>query len=87
MEEMYGVLSSHLPAKLITPFKIRDYTSENSVGWLASIQFASAVNTGHLSDVHGLVTVQIDNDACKFTVVDIGTLLGLAHLILEAELR
>jgi len=51
---------------------------------LVGIQFANAVNSGHLSKVHGLVTVQIKEDASVFTVVDIGTILGLAHMILEA---
>jgi hypothetical protein len=47
----------------------------------------TAVNSGRLSDVHGLVTVQLREDAREFTVVDIGTILGLAHLIPETDRR
>jgi len=85
MEEMYSALRGRLPAKLFALFKIRDYGSENSVCRLAGIQFVSAVNSGGLSDVPGLVTVQITEDASVFTTVDIGTILGLAHQIAEAE--
>jgi len=49
MEEMYGTLRGHLPAKLVALFKIRDHRSENSVIRLASIPFVSAVNSGRLS--------------------------------------
>jgi len=87
MEQMYGVLRGRLSAKLVALFKIRDYRYENSVGRLAGVQFASAGNSGPLSDVHDLVTVQIKEDASVFTVVDIGRILGLAHLIPEAERR
>jgi len=45
------------------------------------------VNSGRISDVHSLVTVQIKEDAWEFTVVDIGTSLGLAHLIPEGDRR
>jgi len=85
MEEMYGALRGRLPSKLVALFKIRDYTSENSVRQLAGVQLASAVNSGHLSDVPGLGTVQIKEDASVFTVVDIWTIFGLAHLIQEVE--
>jgi len=52
---------------------------------LAGVQFVSAVNSGRISDVHSLVTVQMKEDAREFTAVDIGTILGLAHLIPEGE--
>ena len=86
-EEMYGGLRGHLPARLIALFKIRDYSYTDAVRCLASIQFMSAVNSGRLSDIHGLVTVQMKEDARVFTVVDMGTILGLAHLIPEGDRR
>ena len=45
------------------------------------------VTSGHLSDVHGLVTVQMREDTRGFTIVDIGTILGLAHLVPEDDRR
>ena len=84
---MYGALRGRLPAKLMALFKIRDYISEGGVRRLASIQMLSAVNVGRPSDVHGLVTVQQREEAWEFTIVDIGTILGLAHLIPEADRR
>jgi len=54
---------------------------------LPGVQFASAVNSGRISDIHSLVTVQMKEDAREFTVVDIGTILGLAHLIPEGDRR
>ena len=39
------------------------------------------VNSGCASDVQGLVTVQKREDARVFTIVDIGTILTLTHLI------
>jgi len=41
----------------------------------------TSVNSGGISDQHGLVTVQMRQDAGVFTIVDIRTILGLAHLI------
>jgi len=86
-EDMYGALRGPLPAKLIAFFKIRDYRCEDRVRRLAGVQFVSAVNSGRLSDVYSLVTVQMKEDARQFTVVDIGTILGLAHLIPEGDRR
>ena len=54
---------------------------------LAGIQFTSAVNSELLSDVHYLVRIQKKEDASVFTIVDIGRILGLAHLIPETERR
>jgi len=45
------------------------------------------VNSGRLSDLHGLVTVQVREDMRGFTIEDIGTILGLAHLIPEDDRR
>ena len=86
-EEMYGALRGRLPAKLVALFKIRDYTCENAVRRVAAVRMLSAVNSGFQSDIHGLVTVQMREDAREFTIVDIGTIHGLAHLIPEGERR
>jgi len=85
-EEMYGALRGRLPAKLVALFKIRDY-AQDAVRRLAGVQMLNPVNSGWPSDVHGLVTVQLREDAREFTLVDIGTILGLAHLIPEGERR
>jgi len=79
-EEMYDVLKSHLPAKLVVLFKIRDYP-QNTERRLAGIQMLSPVNSGRPSDIHSLVTVQQTEHAREFTFVDIETILSLAHLI------
>ena len=86
-EEMYGALRGRLPAKLIALLKIRDPRSEDTVRRVASVQLLTLVNSGHLSDLHGLVTVQMREDTRGFTIVDIGTILGLAHLIPEKDRR
>ena len=86
-EEMYGALKGRLPAKLVALFKIRDYTCWDTVRRLASVQMLMAVNSRRLSDIHGLITVQLREDARAFTVVDIGTILGLADLIPETDRR
>ena len=82
---MYGVLRGCLPAKLVALFKIRDFTCENAVRRVAAVRMLSAVNSGFPSDIHGLVTVQMRADAREFTIVDIGTIHGLAHLMSEGE--
>jgi len=86
-EEMYGALRGCLPAKLVALFKIRDYTCENAVRWVATLRMLSAVNSGFPLDIHGLVTVQMWENAREFTIVDVGTIHGLAHLIPEGERR
>jgi len=58
-EDMYGALRGGLPAKLIALFKIRDYRCEDRVRRRAGIQFMSAVNSGLISNIHSLVTVQM----------------------------
>ena len=84
---MYGALRGCLPAKLLALFKIPNPTCDGTVRRLASVQMLSPVNSRRASDVHGLVTVQQREDAREFTIVDIGTILGLAHLIPEADRR
>jgi len=87
MKDTYGALLGRPPAKLIVLLKIRDYRCEDGVRHLAGVQFVSPVNSGRISDVHSLVTVQMKEAAREFTVVDIGTILGLAHLIPEGDRR
>jgi len=45
------------------------------------------VNSGCLSDQHGLITVQMREEAPGFNIVDIGTILGLVLLIQEEDRR
>jgi len=84
---MCGALRGRLPAKLLALLKIRDPRSENTVRQVAGVQLLTPVNSGHLSDLHGVVTVQMREDTRGFTIVDIGTILGLAHLIPEEDRR
>jgi len=83
MEEMYGALRGFLSAKLVALLKIRDYRCNNTdtVHQLAGVQMLTPVNSGRLLDQPGLVAGQMREDAQGFTIVDIGTILGLAHLI------
>jgi len=84
-EDMDVALRDRLPPKLVALFKIRDPRCAHRVRRLAGVQFVSAVNSGRISDLHSDVTVQMKKDAREFTVVDIGTILGLAHLIPEGD--
>ena len=84
---MYGALRGHVLAKLLALFKIWNLTCDGTVRRLGSTQVLSPVNSGRASDIHGLVTVQQREDAREFTIVDVGTILGLAHLIPEADRR
>jgi len=86
-EEMYGALRGRLLAKLVALLKITDYRSDDSVRRFAAVQMLTPLNSGRLSDQHGLVTVQMREDAGGFTIVDIGTMLGLPHLIQEEDRR
>ena len=61
-EEMYGALRGRLPAKLVALCKIRDYTCGNAVRRVPAVQMLSAVNSGFVSGIHGLVTVQMRED-------------------------
>ena len=76
-----------LSAKLLALFKIRNPTCDGTVRRLASVPMLSSVNSVRVSDVHGLVTVQPREDAPEFTIVDVGTILDVAHLIPEADQR
>jgi len=84
---MYGALRGRLPAKLVALMQVRDPRSVDTVHRVAGVQFLTPVNSGRLSDLHGLVTVQMREDMRGFTIVDIGTILGLAHLIPEEDRR
>jgi len=83
-EEIYGPLRGCLLAKLVALFKIKD-CSQDTVRRLAGVRMLSPVNSGRPSDLHSLVTVQLREDALEFTLVDIGTILGLDHLIPEGD--
>jgi len=85
MEEVYGVLWGRLPVKLVALLKIWDYRSDDTVCRIAGVQMLTPVNSGRLSDLHALVTVQMREDTRGFTIVDIGTILGLAHVIPEED--
>jgi len=87
MEEMYRALRGRLPAKRVALLKIWDYRSDDTVCRVAGVQMLTPVNSGRLSDQHGLVTVQMREDARGFTIVDIGTILGLEHLIQVEDRR
>jgi len=85
---MYGALRGRLPARLIARFKIRSgYMQHDTVYHLAGVQFMSLVDSGRPSDVPGLVTVQLRDVTRELTIVDIGTIIGLAHLIPKTERR
>ena len=86
-DQTYGALRGRLPARLVALFKIRHHTNHDTVHRLAAVQYMSVVNHGCPSDVHGLVTVQLSDTAQEFTIIDIGTILGLAHLIPETDRR
>jgi len=61
-EEMYCALRGRQPAKLVALLKIRDYGSNDKVRPVAGVQMLTPVNSGPLSDLHGLVTVQMKED-------------------------
>ena len=84
-EERYTALRVFLPAKLVALFKIRNPTCDATVRRLAGVQMLSPVNSGRASDVYGVGTVHQREDAREFMIVDVGTILGLAHLIPETD--
>ena len=85
-EHTYSALRGRLPARLIALFKIRSvYMQEDTVCHLAGVQFLSVVDSGRPSDTHGLVTIQLREVTRELTIVDIGTILGLVHLIPEID--
>ena len=83
---MYGALRGRLPAKLLALFKIKN-THQDIVWCLARVQLMGVVNSERPSDVHGIVTVHLRDDSRELTIVNIGTILGLAHLIPERDRR
>ena len=60
---------------------------EDMVCRLTGVQFLSVVDSGRPSDTPGLVTIQLRDVTRELTLVDIGTILGLAHLIPEIDQR
>jgi len=84
---MYGALRGRLPAKLVALFTIRDYTGENAVCLVAALRMLGTVNSGFPSNIHGLVTVQVREDAREVTIIDVGPIHGMAHLMPEGERR
>jgi len=56
---MYGGLQGRVPARLVALLKIRDYRSNDTVCRVAGIQMLIPVDSGRLSDLPGLVTVQM----------------------------
>ena len=85
-DEMHCVLRCRLPGMLVALFKIRD-CSQDTMWRLAGIQMLSPVNSSRPSDIHNLVTVPLREDGQEFTFVDIGTILGLPHLLPEGDRR
>ena len=85
--EMHGALRGRLLAKLVALLKMPGYTSNDTVCRIAGVQMLTPVNSGRLSDLHGLVKVHMREDIQGFTLVDIGTILGLAYLIPEEDRR
>jgi len=86
---MYGALRGRQPAKVVALLRIRNYSCDNTdtVRQVAGVQMLTQVNSGRLSDPHRLVTVEMREDARRFPIVDVGTILGLAHLIPEVDWR
>ena len=64
---------------------MREHRSYNNVGWVADVQMLTPVDSWRLADQHGLGTVQLRKNARGFTLVDIGTIISLAHLIQEED--
>ena len=83
---MYRALRGRLRTKLVVLFKIRD-CSQDTGQRLVGVQILSPVNSGQPSDIYRLVTVQLREDEQEFTLVDLGTILDLAHLISEGDRR
>ena len=83
---MYGALKGRLQAKLLALFNIRN-TQQDTVCRLAGVQLIRVLNSGRPSDVHRFVTVHLRDDARELTIVNIGTILGLAHLIRGTDRR
>ena len=83
----YGALRGCLPAKLVALFKIMDYTCENALRSITPVRLSIAVHSGFTTDIHGLVKVQMRDNAREFTIVDVRKIYGLAQGIPEGERR
>jgi len=87
-ENVHGALRGRLQARLLALFKIRlGYMRQDTVYRLAGVQFMSLVDSGRPSDLPSLVPVQLRDVNPELTIVDIGTIIGLAHRIPETERR
>ena len=87
-EHTYSGLRGQLPAGLIALFKIQwVYMQHDMLCRLARVQGLRVVDSGRPSDTHGLVTVQLRDVTRELTIVNIGTILGLAYLIPEIDQR
>ena len=60
---------------------------EDTVCCLARVPFLSVVDSRPPSDTPGLGTVRLRDVTSELTIVDIGTILGLAHIIPEIDRR
>jgi len=87
-DNIYAAHRGPLPARLIALCNIwSGYMQQDTLYRLAVVQFMSLVDSGRPSNVHGLVTVQLKDFTRELTIVDIGTILRLGHLILETDRR
>jgi len=84
---MDGALRGRLPPMPVALLQIPDYRSDDMVRRVTGVQMLTPVNSVYLSHIHGLVTVQMREDTRGFTIVDIGTILWLGHVILEEDRR
>jgi len=82
---MYCALRGRLPAKLVALLNIQNFRSDNTLRCVASVEMLTPVNSGGLSDLHGLVTVRMREDMRGFIIVDIGRILRLARRIAEED--
>ena len=69
---MSEALGGHLPPKSLALFKILNSICKGAVRRHLSIKMLSPVNLGHISAVHGLVTMQQSDNAQAFTMIDTG---------------
>jgi len=85
-DNMYGALRAHLPARLIALFKIRSgYMQQDTVYRLSGVQFMSLIDSRRPSDIYCLVTIQLRDVTQELRIVDIWTIIALAHLIPDTE--
>ena len=78
-EDRYGNLRGRLPVKLVGLFKLR-CKDEQAVHRLALIESLEVYNGGRMG-ANGLIGVGRKSNGNEWLVVDIGTVLGLAHLV------